>query len=148
MLYAGKDAESCASVWEAWRDAGGKLQKSWSTPAFLMSFAWLAYRKMHKEALVGFVVVGALTLVNPLLALAALLAGMVGIGLFGQSLYAKVADDQVRGIMSKATNPESYVKNLRSSGGVSAPAAFLLGILMIVVIGSRFTPMLPKLPFL
>ncbi|MEM7427758.1 MAG: hypothetical protein AAF441_16820 [Pseudomonadota bacterium] len=148
MLYAGADAEQYASVWEAWKTTGGKLQQSWSTPAFLMSFAWLAYRKMRMEALIGFVAVAALTMVKPLIGLAALVAGMVAIGLFGKSLYAKTADKQVRSIMSNATNPESYIENLRASGGVSAPSAFLVGILMVVLLGYRFAPMMPKLPFI
>lgn len=140
MLFAGKNAEDFAESWDKYREAGGKLQASWSTPAFLLSFVWLAYRKLHKFALGGFALVAGLTLVHAYAALAALVVVMLGVGLFGKSLYAQMMGKKIVEIMQAAGDPNNYVDNLRVQGGVSLPAALCLGVLSVVVVATMVLP--------
>ena len=142
MLFAGKNAEVFADSWDAYRDAGSKLQISWSTPAFLLSFVWMAYRKLHKFALIGFAFVAGMTLLNGFAALAALLIVMVASGLYGKSLYAQMMGTKIVEIMQAAGDPNNYVNNLRLQGGVSLPAAVCLGVLSVVVVATRILPTL------
>ena len=142
MLFAGKNAETFAESYDSFREGGSKLQISWSTPAFLLSFVWLAYRKLHKFALIGFAFVAGMTLLNGFAALAALLVVMVGTGLYGKSLYAQMMSKKIVEIMQAAGDPNNYVNNLRVQGGVSLPAAVCLGALSVVVVATRVVPTL------
>lgn len=140
MLFVGKNAEAFADAWDKHCESGGKLQMSWSTPGFLLSFMWLAYRKLYKLALGGFAFVAGMTLLNGFAALAALLVVMIAVGLFGKSLYIQSASKQVVEIMQSAGDPNSYVNNLRIQGGVSLPAAIGLGVLTLVVAATKVLP--------
>lgn len=140
MLFIGKNAEAFEESWENHHKADGKLQVAWSTPGFLLSFMWLAYRKLHKLALGAFALVAGMTLVHGYAALAALFVVMVGIGLFGKSLYVRMVSKRVSDIMQSAGDPNIYVNNLRLQGGVSLPAALCLGVLILVVAATRVVP--------
>ncbi|NNF76539.1 MAG: DUF2628 domain-containing protein [Rhizobiales bacterium] len=140
MLFIGKNAEAFEESWENHLKADGKLQMSWSTPGFLLSFMWLAYRKLHKFALGGFALVAGMTLVHGYAALAAMFVLMVGVGLFGKSLYVRMVSNRVMSIMQSAGDPNIYVNNLRLQGGVSLPAALCLGVLILVVAGTKVIP--------
>ncbi|MCP5080336.1 MAG: hypothetical protein GY948_01415 [Alphaproteobacteria bacterium] len=140
MLFIGKNAEAFEESWENHHKADGKLQMSWSTPGFLLSFMWLAYRKLHKFALGGFALVAGMTLVHGYAALAAMFVLMVAVGLFGKSLYVRMVSNRVMGIMQFAGDPNIYVNNLRLQGGVSLPAALCLGVLILVVAGTKVIP--------
>ncbi len=140
MLFAGSNSRTYADAWESYRDSGEKLLTSWSTTAFLLSIVWLAYRKLYVYAFACFVLVSGLTLWEPVFALAGLAICMAGIGLFGKSLYVRFADSRVKQIIASATDPDSYVQNLRLNGGVSGPAAFAVGTLTVFVITGNIVP--------
>ena len=81
-----------------------------------------------------------MTLVHGFAALAALFVLMVGVGLFGKSLYMRMVSKRVVEIMQSAGDPNSYVDNLRIQGGVSLPAAIGLAVLMVVVAATKVLP--------
>jgi len=117
--------------WRSWqRAAAGSLRAGFSWPGFFLSFAWMFYRKMYREALIGFGILFGLGIVEGLvesatgtnlnaLSRAENVVIAVTIGMLGNGLYLRRARRVIADARAQEPDSERREALLRARGGIS-----------------------------
>lgn len=130
-LYVGDKYHRFAEAFDSF-DRAGKLQASFSWPAFFLGLVWFVYRKMYLEALVIFVaallgqlLLSGLTQGSGLISLGAALL----LGLLAKGLYWKAVDRRIFQAMNLyPQEPAEAIAWLARRGGVNLAGALILAL--------------------
>jgi hypothetical protein len=138
QTFVGENYEYYRAKWQKSADNNNNPM-SWNWAAFFLGVVWLVYRKMYNYALIfaGFIVLD--MIIESFFPLPAAIGNMVNLmialafGFYGNFLYKLHMANKVNDIV--ATYPPDQVEaELRAQGGVNAPAAWGLGITLLLLV--------------
>ena len=139
--------------WRNWqRASGGSLRAGFNWAAFFLSFAWMFYRKMYREAFIGFGILFGLGIVE---GVAEFATGMnlnalgrlesaaiaVTIGMLGNGLYLRRAKRVIAAARAEEPDSERREALLRARGGSS-----WLGVLLAVALFAAWSVLASMAP--
>ena len=131
--------------WRNWqRASGGSLRAGFNWAGFFLSFAWLCYRKLYREALIGFGVMAGLGVLRGMAEYATAMnlkavarvediAVAVTIGMIGNGLYLRQAQRVIGAARAQEPDLERREALLRARGGRS-----WIGLLIVVALTVAF----------
>jgi len=135
--FVGKNYSYYQKKWAA--AAAKKSPMSWNWAAFFLGIIWLVYRKMYGLAaiivaiLVLDVVIETYFPLPESLGRAVTWAVAALFGWFGNSWYKSHVEKKVKAINVTFTQEEAHVA-LAKQGGVNAPAAWTIGIMLLILL--------------
>ncbi len=125
-LYVQSNADYYLAKWKLMSASGSKI--SWNWPAFFFSANWLGYRKMYLYAFI-YILLNIGTLV-PLLGLLLWIVLWVGLGLYGNYLYAKKTYEDLLKLRASYSDENVFKQMVVKKGGTS-----VLGVIAVILMG-------------
>ena len=130
--------------WRRWQRAAG-VRAGFNIAAFLVSFAWLLYRKMYREFAIGLAILLGVGFLQGLVeSLAETKLGIPDrlldfavaftVGMLGNGLYLRRARLAIASARAQEPDPERRAELLRARGGTSL-IALLIGIAAFIALG-------------
>ncbi|MBS4025970.1 MAG: DUF2628 domain-containing protein [Clostridia bacterium] len=129
-LFVGNNAEYYLQRWDTMIRTGSLV--SWNWAAFLLSPAWLFYRKMYLSGIIYLVATVLLkSYIIPIVIIS------IGIGTAGNFIYMKHARGRILAIKSVFHVPDNQKKIIAKNGGISWGSVMVLLIIFAMVITFR-----------
>ncbi len=133
-LYVQKNSDYYIAKWKLMSASGSKI--SWNWPAFLFTANWLGYRKMYLYAFI-YIVLNIATLV-PLIGLILWIGMIVGLGMYGNYLYAIKTYETLTKLKTAYPDEEAFKQMVVKQGGTSIGGVFLVILMGLLVYGVLF----------
>ncbi len=133
-LYVQKNSDYYLAKWKVMASSESKI--SWNWAAFLFTASWLGYRKLYLYAFI-YILINIATLV-PLLGFILWIGLWVGIGLYGNYLYAVKTYENLVKLKSSYPDEEIFKQMVVKQGGTSVFGILLVLLMGMVVYGILF----------
>ncbi len=124
-LFVQKNADYYIAKWKIMAASGSKISWNWS--AFFFTSLWFGYRKMFLYAFL-YLLLNVLSVV-PLYGFFLWLALWVGVGMFGNYLYAKKTYEKLFVLRQAYPEEQDFKSTVAKEGGTS-----IFGIIVVIVI--------------
>ena len=138
-VFVGKNYQYYQKKWAT--AAVKKSPLSWNWAAFFLGIIWMVYRKMYSLAAIVFAILVLDVVIETYFPLPESLGRAVTwavaalFGWFGNIWYKSHVDKKVKAI-NAAFAPEQVNIELAKQGGVNAPAAWTIGIILLILLAA------------
>lgn len=138
QTFVGDNYEYYRAKWQKSADNNNNPM-SWNWAAFFLGVVWLVYRKMYNYALIFVGLIALDMLIETFYPLPDFMGNVVNIvialafGFYGNALYQMHVNQKTGEIVSMSP-PDQVEPELKAQGGVNNPAAWGLGLCLILLV--------------